>query len=309
METAKPSLAIRDLVKTYGPIRAVDSVSLDIFPGEIFGLLGPNGAGKTSLLECALGLRLPDSGSVHIAGLDARLHPAAVKRTIGAVLQSTALQDAITPREALNLFAAFYPRPIPSSQLLDRFSLTDKADARFETLSAGQRQRLALALAFVNDPTLLFLDEPTSGLDPQVRRDLHDSIRHSRAEGRSILLTTHYIEEAHTLCDRIAILHQGRIVATGTPGDLIARSPSHPRLIIRTARPLDLDALTRLPGVIAATETAGSVSLQTKDTGPAIIELVRYLAQTANELLDLQVKNPSLEDIFIALTGDSENPS
>jgi ABC-2 type transport system ATP-binding protein len=297
------SLVIRDLVKTYGLIRAVDSVSLQVFPGEIFGLLGPNGAGKTSLLECALGLRAADSGSVQIAGLDARQHPAAVKRAIGAVLQSTALQDAITPREALDLFAAFYRRPIPTSLLLERFSLAGKADARFETLSGGQRQRLALALAFVNDPTLLFLDEPTSGLDAQVRRDLHYAIRQFRAEGRSVLLTTHYIEEAHALCDRIAILHQGRIVATGTPDELIARSPSHPRLIIRAAHPLDLAALARLPGIIATGETGGFVILQTRETGPAIIELVRYLSQTSNELLDLQVKQPSLEDVFIELTG------
>jgi ABC-2 type transport system ATP-binding protein len=304
MDHVESTLALRDLVKTYGPIRAVDSVSLHVAAGEIFGLLGPNGAGKTSVLECALGLRLPDSGSVLIAGLDARAHGAQVKRTIGAVLQSTALQDAITPREALELFGAFYPRPIGAGPLLERFSLAEKADARFETLSAGQRQRLALALAFVNDPSLLFLDEPTAGLDPQVRRDLHESIRQFRAEGRSVLLTTHYIEEAHALCDRIAILHRGRIVATGTPEELIARSASHTRLIVRAARALDAAALGRLPGIISAAETHGAATVQTRDTGPAIIELVRYLGQSGNELLDLQVRKPSLEDVFIELTGE-----
>lgn len=309
MESAKPSLAIRDLVKSYGPIRAVDSVSFEIAPGEIFGLLGPNGAGKTSLLECALGLRQPDAGSIRIAGLDPREQPDAVKRSIGAVLQSTALQDAITPREALDLFAAFYSDPIPSARLLDRFSLADKAGARFETLSSGQRQRLALALAFVNDPRLLFLDEPTAGLDPQVRRELHETIRQFRAEGRSVLLTTHYIEEAHALCDRIAILHKGRIVAIGTPDELIARSTSHTRLIVRASRALDSAALTKLPGVIAVTESNGSISLRTRDTGPAVIELVQYLGQTGNELLDLHVKKPSLEDVFIELTGHPGEPS
>jgi ABC-2 type transport system ATP-binding protein len=302
-----PSLSIRDLLKTYGPLRAVDSVSLDVQAGEIFGLLGPNGAGKTSLIECALGLRAPDSGSIEIAGIDARANPAAVKRAIGAVLQSTALQDAITPREALDLFAAFYPRPIPAEKLIERFSLAEKADARFETLSAGQRQRLALALAFVNDPRMLFLDEPTSGLDPRVRRELHDCIRQFRAEGRSVLLTTHYIEEAHALCDRIAILHRGRIIAQGTPEQLIARSASRARLIVRAARPLDHAALARLPGVLAVIETAGAVSLQTPETAPAIIELVNYLARTGNELLDLQVKRPSLEDVFIELTRDEDS--
>ena len=304
MRTPDPSLAIRDLVKTYGPIRAVDSVSLDLAPGEILGLLGPNGAGKTSLLECALGLRRPDSGSIRIAGLDALAQPSAVKRRIGAVLQSTALQDAITPREALNLFGAFYANAVPSATLLDRFGLLGKSSARFETLSGGERQRLALALAFVNDPSLLFLDEPTAGLDPQVRRALHASIRQFRDEGRAVLLTTHYIEEAHALCDRIAIMHHGRIVATGAPDELIARSTSHTRLIVRAAQKLDPAALATLPGILAATETDGAVLLQTRDTGPAIIELVRYLALTRNELLDLQVKKPSLEDVFLQLTAE-----
>jgi ABC-2 type transport system ATP-binding protein len=308
METASPSLEIRDLVKTYGPVRAVDSVSFYVGKGEILGLLGPNGAGKTSLLECALGLRVPDSGSVRIGGLDPRAHPAAVKRGIGAVLQSTALQDAITPREALELFAAFYPRAVPVERLLERFSLAGKAGARFETLSSGQRQRLALALAFVNDPALLFLDEPTSGLDPQVRRELHETIRQFRAEGRSVLLTTHYIEEAHALCDRIAILHRGRIVAGGTPDELIAHSTSLPRLLVRAARPLDLAALGRMPGILAAAESDGAAALQIRETGPAIIELMRHLDQTGNELLDLQVRKPSLEDVFIELTGESGDP-
>ncbi len=305
MEPAESRLAICDLVKSYGPVRAVDSVSLDVAAGEIFGLLGPNGAGKTSLVECALGLRRQDSGSVHITGLDAREHPAAVKRRIGAVLQSTALQDAITPREALELFAGFYSKATSPGLLLERFGLIEKAGAPFETLSGGERQRLALALAFVNDPAMLFLDEPTSGLDPQVRRELHEAIRQFRAEGRSVLLTTHYIEEAEALCDRIAILHRGRIVAAGRPEELIARSRSHTRVIVRATRDLDAAALEHLPGIIAAAQTGGRVSLQTRDTGPAIIELVKYLARTNNELLDLEVKKPSLEDVFIELTGGS----
>jgi ABC-2 type transport system ATP-binding protein len=276
-----------------------------VAPGEIFGLLGPNGAGKTSLIECVLGLRQADSGSVRIEGLDAKANPAAVKMRIGAVLQATALQDAITPREALELFGAFYPKPVPAAQLLSRFGLEEKARARFETLSGGQRQRLALALAFVNDPKVLFLDEPTSGLDPQVRRGLHDTIRQFRAEGRSVLLTTHYIEEAHALCDRIAILHQGRVVATGTPEALIARSPANTRVVIRTARDPDRTALDGLPGIISATKEDGTFILQTQDSGPAIIQLVNYLAATNNELLDLQVRKPSLEDVFIEYTGEA----
>jgi ABC-2 type transport system ATP-binding protein len=304
MDAPEPSLSVRDLVKAYGPVRALEGVSFDVARGEIFGLLGPNGAGKTTLIECALGLRQTDRGSVEIEGLDAMSNSKAVKRRIGAVLQSTALQDAITPREALGLFAAFYPSPLPCAALLDRFGLTEKANARFETLSGGQRQRLALALAFVNDPALLFLDEPTSGLDPQVRRELHESIRQFRVEGRSVLLTTHYIEEAEALCDRIAILHRGRIVAAGTPDELIARSASHTRIIIRTTQGTNPAGLATLPGVISTSVFHDTITLQTRETGPAIIELVRHLAATNNELLDLQVRKPSLEDVFIELTGE-----
>ena len=196
----------------------MEGISFEVGAGEIFGLLGPNGAGKTSAVECILGLREPDGGIITVCGMDARREPAAVKRRIGAALQSTALQDQITPREALRLFGAFYQDSVPPGELLERFDLVEKADARFETLSGGQRQRLALALAFVNRPEVLFLDEPASGLDPQARRDLHESIRGFRREGRAVLLTTHYIEEAHALCDRLAILDQGRIVATGAAG-------------------------------------------------------------------------------------------
>jgi ABC-2 type transport system ATP-binding protein len=307
MDSALPSLEIRELVKNYGALAAVDHVTLEVHPGEVFGLLGVNGAGKTTLLECALGLREPDAGGIRIGGIDARAEPAKVKQMIGAVLQSTALQDVITPREALELFSAFYPRragQVTPRVLLERFGLMDKEDSRFETLSGGERQRLALALAFVNDPRILFLDEPTAGLDPQVRRELHACIRRFREEGRAVFLTTHYIEEAHALCDRIAILHRGRIVASGTPEELIARSNSRTRLIVRTTRPLDPVRLAALPGIIAAEPgDDGSAVLRITETGPVIIEIVRYLAASGNELADLQVRKPSLEDVFIELTG------
>jgi len=304
MDNPEPSLVICDLVKSYGSIRGVDGVSFSVSEGEIFGLLGPNGAGKTSLLECALGLREADGGSVRIGGLDAREHPREVKLRIGAVLQSTALQDAITAREALELFGEFYPNGVPAERLLERFGLMEKAGAPFETLSGGERQRLALALAFVNDPKLLFLDEPTSGLDPQVRRELHEDIRRFRAEGRSVLLTTHYIEEAHALCDRIAILHRGRIVAMGRPDELVGRSASCTRVIVQAAKGLDAGTVGGLAGVIAAAEVEGKLVVETQDTGRAIIELVQYLGRTGTELMDLQVRKPSLEDVFIELTGD-----
>jgi ABC-2 type transport system ATP-binding protein len=210
-------IILRDLVKRYGPVEAVRGVSFEVADGEIFGLLGPNGAGKTTTLECTIGLRQQDGGSISLCGIDAATGRGPIKRRIGAVLQSTALQDQITPREALKLFGAFYEKRADPEKLIVRFSLGEKADAPFDSLSGGQKQRLALALAFVNEPEVLFLDEPTAGLDPQSRRELHQSILKMKQEGVTVLLTTHYIEEAHLLCDRIAIIDHGRIIATGSP--------------------------------------------------------------------------------------------
>src|SRR3954452_10415207 len=231
-------VVVHDLQKRYDDVLAAQGVSFGIEGGEIFGLLGPNGSGKTTTLECVIGLRQPDAGRIEICGLDARQHPKAVKEKIGAVLQTIALQDKITPREALELFASFYKRTIAAPDLLERFALGEKADSPFDSLSAGQRQRLAVALAFVNDPELIFLDEPTAGLDPQSRRDLHSEIVHMKGEGRTVLLTTHQIAEAEHLCDRIAILHRGRVVAAGTPRELIAQSTAATTVTLVTIQPL-----------------------------------------------------------------------
>ena len=296
-------LIVRDLVKRYGALEAVRGVSFEVAPGEIFGLLGPNGAGKTSIVECVLGLRRPDGGSIHFGDIAALAAPERVKPLIGAALQATALQDRLTPREALRLFGAFYPRRLEPAALLERFSLTAKAEAPFGTLSAGQRQRLALALAFVHEPAALFLDEPTAGLDPQARRDLHGSIRQLRAEGRLVLLTTHDLAEARELCDRVAILDGGRIIAAGRPEELIARSQPAARVELRTARPLDLAALVGLPSAADAKVSGGEARFQTSAVGPAVIELVRLLEAQGNELLDLRVSRPTLEDAFLELTG------
>jgi ABC-2 type transport system ATP-binding protein len=208
---------VTNLIKHYGSLTAVDGISLEVHAGEIFGLLGPNGAGKTTTIECILGLRTPDSGAIIIDNIDAIAEPERIKQMIGAQLQATALQDKLTPREALKFFGAFYRNAIKPSQLIERFSLTEKADAPFDSLSGGQKQRLALALAFVNDPRLIFLDEPTAGLDAQSRRDLHGDILKLKADGKTVVLSTHYIEEAHRLCARIAIINAGKIVAMGTP--------------------------------------------------------------------------------------------
>jgi ABC-2 type transport system ATP-binding protein len=216
------AIAVSGLSHRYGAVQAVDGISFEVAAGEIFGLLGPNGAGKTTTLESVLGLVAPDHGRITIAGIDARADLRAARARTGAVLQSAGLQDKITPREALDLFAAFYSAPLATDDLLARFGLTEKATARFEALSGGQKQRLALALAFVGDPQVLVLDEPTTGLDPQMRREVQDHILAMKDSGRAILLATHDMEEAARLCDRVAIIARGRIAATGSPRQLMA---------------------------------------------------------------------------------------
>ena len=224
MKNDSASVVVDHITKKFGEFTAVNDLSLSVSAGRIFGLLGPNGAGKTTTLESILGLTQPDQGRIEICGIDARTAPRQAREKIGAVLQATGLQDKITPREALNLFAAFYPAPIASGILLERFGLTQKADAAYETLSGGQKQRLALALAFAGDPQVLLLDEPTTGLDPQIRREVQDHITSLKANGRALLLSTHDMDEAARLCDRVAVIADGRIVATGAPRELIADS-------------------------------------------------------------------------------------
>ncbi|MBA2587328.1 MAG: ABC transporter ATP-binding protein [Alphaproteobacteria bacterium] len=218
------ALTVAGLSRRHGAVQAVDGIAFEIAVGEVFGLLGANGAGKTTIIECVLGLVRPDAGSIHICGVDARADVQAARAKTGAVLQATELPDKITPREALEVFGAFYSQPLNSDALLDRFGLREKQDAAYESLSGGQKQRLALALVFVGDPQLLVLDEPTAGLDIQMRRELHDHIRDMKAAGRAVLLATHDMDEAAQLCDRIAVIAGGKIVAMGAPAELIGGS-------------------------------------------------------------------------------------
>jgi ABC-2 type transport system ATP-binding protein len=300
------ALAVKNLEKSYGPLKAVRGITFDVRAGEIFGLLGPNGAGKTSTLECIIGLRTPDAGTVTLCDLDALRHPRQVKERIGVALQATALPDKISPREALRLFASFYKRPVSVDDLIRRFSLTEKADAKFETLSGGQKQRLAIALALVNDPDVLFLDEPTAGLDPQSRRDLHDVIRHTRAAGKTVVLTTHYIEEAQQLCDRLAVIDGGQIIASGTPAELIASAKAPPHVTFTALVAPDVGRLQTLAAVTAAKVTQQTATLHTTQPGQTIIDLVNLLqSDPQNELIELAIHKPSLEDVFIELTGRS----
>ncbi|HYE21624.1 MAG TPA: ABC transporter ATP-binding protein [Tepidisphaeraceae bacterium] len=299
-----PTVSVQSLLKSYGPLTAVDDVSFDALPGEIFGILGPNGAGKTTTIECTVGLRTPDSGAISLAGLDARRSPRQIKQRIGVTLQATTLPDKITPREALRLFASFYDNPERPDDLIARFSLTEKADAKFETLSGGQKQRVAIALAVINRPAVLFLDEPTAGLDPQARRELHDVIRAARAAGQTVVLTTHYIEEAQALCDRLAVIDRGRVIARGTPAQLVAGAKALPRVAFTSTRPVPEVRLRQLAGVTSVQPSTTSATLTTSAPPQTIIDLVKVLdADPGNELIDLQIHKPSLEDVFIELTG------
>lgn len=302
-------VVVRDLRKSYAGVEAVRGVSFTIEAGEIFGLLGPNGAGKTTTVECLVGLREPDAGELEVCGFDARRQPHEVKQAIGVALQSTSLQDKITPREALRLFGSFYRERASPAELLERFALNEKADARFETLSGGQRQRLAIALAFVNRPKLVLLDEPTTGLDPQSRHELHAAIRRMKHDGYTVLFTTHYLDEAELLCDRVAIIDRGSIVAQGAPRELIAQSKGALAVALVTARPVERARIAALPAVEGLEDGAASATefrFHTTDANATLAALVRALAEAGVELVDLQVRKATLEDVFLRLTGAKE---
>ena len=303
MEKSSLRLAVHDLRKRYGPVEAVRGVSFEVREGEILGLLGPNGAGKTTTVECVIGLREPDAGSIDICGLDARRRPREVKQKIGAALQTTALQDKITPREALRLFGSFYDRRADPDELIDRFALVEKANSPFETLSGGQRQRLALALAFVNKPEIVFLDEPTAGLDPQSRRELHAQIVRTRSEGHAILLTTHDLEEAQQLCDRVAIIDHGRIVAAGSPRELMAQSQSSQSVSLVTSRPLERDHFLSLPEIGEVNAEGERVRFTTSDVNRTLRELLTLAEAEGVDIVELHVEKATLEDVFLELTG------
>ena len=296
-------LVVRGLEKRYGSVDAVRDVSFDVPDGAIVGLIGPNGAGKTTTVECVIGLREPDAGTIEVAGIDARSRPREVKQRIGAALQTTSLQDRITPREALQLFGSFYRRPAAPSALIERFGLEEKADAPFESLSGGQRQRLALALAFVNHPELLFLDEPTTGLDAQSRRDLHGEIARMKREGHTVLLTTHDLDEAQALCDRLAVIHRGVIVASGATADILATSRATPLVTATVDRPAPAALLAGLPGIQDAVVEGRTIRFRAERAADAVAALLALLRESGIELAELHVQRATLEDVFLELTG------
>jgi ABC-2 type transport system ATP-binding protein len=296
-------LQVENLVKRYGDVEAVRGVSFSVEEGEVFGLLGPNGAGKTSTVEVLEGLRTRDSGRVAVCGLDPQRNSQALKHEIGAALQSTALPDKLRVMEALRLFASFYKRRRNLEELLERFGLEEKRHAFYSQLSGGQKQRLALAMALVNDPKLLFFDEPTAGLDPQVRREIYDVIEELKRDKKTILMTTHYIEEAERLCDRVAIIDHGKVIALGTPRELKTRSGGTTRIEVRLSQPESNGTLRNLEGVVDARELDGTYVLHSERPPQTIVSLVKHLEAEGNELVSLEIATPSLEDVFIEMTG------
>ena len=298
-------ITVRDLRKSYDKLEAVKGIEFHVGAGEVFGLLGPNGAGKTSTVEILEGLRSRSSGEAVVLGFDPDRQKRQLKDRIGVCLQATNLPAKIRTQEALDLFASFYSRRMNSEQLLKRLQLWDKRDAYYETLSGGQKQRLALAMSLVNDPQLLFLDEPTTGLDPQIRLEIHSLIEELKAEQRTVLLTTHYIEEAERLCDRVAIMDEGKIVAMGTPKELQQQSKGQSRIQINVAAPLQRETLPAWPDAIETILNGDGREMTVYSNRPArtLFEIMKWLDQQGLQLDDVHLKRPTLEDVFVELTG------
>jgi len=302
-----PIIDIHGLVKRYGTFTAVDGIDLSVEYDEIFGILGPNGAGKTTTLEMIEGLRVPEEGSITVDGMDAVRESNRVRPIIGVQLQTTALFEYLSSAELIELFAGLYESDASSAKvdrLLGMVDLREKAKSQVNTLSGGQRQRLSIALALVNDPKVVFLDEPTIGLDPGARRDLWQMIRDIRADGTTVVLTTHYMEEAEVLCDRVAVMDRGRVIACDTPGALIAALGIEATVRARiTGGSMDPAELRSLPAVLAASIEDDRIALQTRDVQSTLIGLLRLVEARGVTLAEMTSQQSTLEDVFLSLTG------
>ncbi|MDA0635739.1 ABC transporter ATP-binding protein [Nonomuraea sp. MCN248] len=296
-----PVIEVRNLHKRYDDKVAVDDVSLTVQEGEIFGILGPNGAGKTTTVECVEGLRTPDRGEIRVLGLDPLRGRAELTRRLGVQLQAGHLPERLQVAEALELYSSFYPEPADWRALLDGLGLAEKAKTRYAKLSGGQKQRLSIALALVGNPRVAILDELTTGLDPQARRDTWDLIEGVRSRGVTIVLVTHFMEEAERLCDRLALIDAGRVVTVDTPAGLTERARAGQRIRFRPSRPLDERLLTSLPDVSAVTRRGELVIVDGNDD--ALNAVTTVLARNGIVAEQLRVEQASLEDAFVQLTG------
>jgi ABC-2 type transport system ATP-binding protein len=294
-------IEVDGLVKRYGDYTAVDGISFAVEQGEIFGILGPNGAGKTTTVECVEGLRTPNGGTISVCGLDPQRDEGELRQILGAQLQESELPDKLKVGEAMELYSSFYREPADWRELVDVLNLGTKLGTQFRRLSGGQKQRLSIALALLGNPKVAVLDELTTGLDPQARRDVWDLIEHIRDRGVTILLVTHFMEEAERLCDRLALIDSGRVVAVDTPAGLVSKVDDQQRIRFRPSAPLDYALLTDLPEV-STVERAGS-QLVVTGTGNLLLAVTTVLARNQITVADLRVEQTTLDDAFVALTG------
>jgi ABC-2 type transport system ATP-binding protein len=295
---------VHQLTKSYGDVRAVQGIDLEVQSGQIFAMLGPNGAGKSTTVEILEGLRLRDGGDVSVLGIDPSRNANQLKSRIGVVLQQTAFPNKIRVREVIELYGRLYNSNPNTKELLEKFALVEKANSFYSDLSGGQKQKLALILAMINDPPIIFLDEPTTGVDAHSRRAIHDWLRQLRSEGRTVFLTTHYIHEAEQLADRIAIVARGKVIREGTMEEIGKGLAVDSEIRVVAHRPLNRDALSRLPGVRSVSGENGSATLEVQSPAQAVTAIVRYLDSENNELVDIAVKRPTLEDVFLKVTGE-----
>jgi ABC-2 type transport system ATP-binding protein len=294
-------IEVHDIVKGYDGRVAVDGISFDVEEGEIFAILGPNGAGKTTTVESIAGLRKPDSGSIRVLGLDPQHDRAVLRQQVGVQLQESQLPDQLRVWEALDLYASFYEHPADWERLIDDLGLASQRKTAFGKLSGGQKQRLSIALALVGDPRIAILDELTTGLDPQARRDTWDLIEGVRDRGVTVVLVTHFMEEAERLADRIAVIDAGKVVALGTPTGIVDRVDAEQRLRFRPSVPFDESILTRLPEVRSVTHAGPA--LVVAGTGNLVHAVTAVLARNDIVAFDLRIEQADLDDAFIALTG------
>ncbi|MFI7603817.1 ABC transporter ATP-binding protein [Micromonospora sp. NPDC049366] len=296
-----PVIEVTNLHKRYGDLVAVDDVSFTVAAGEIFGVLGPNGAGKTTTVECLAGLRVPDGGGVSVLGLDPRRDASRLRHRVGVQLQESQLPDRLRVGEALELYASFYRDPADPARLIDELGLGGKRDTPYRKLSGGQKQRLSVALALVGNPEIAILDELTTGLDPQARRDTWGLVERIRDRGVTVVLVTHFMEEAERLCDRVAVIDAGRVVALDTPAGLVSTVAPEQRVRFRPSAPVDDRLLTELPEVSGVTRSG--TQLVVTGTGDLLHAVTAVLARSGIVAADLRLEQSTLDDAFVELTG------
>ncbi|WP_090831655.1 MULTISPECIES: ABC transporter ATP-binding protein [unclassified Bacillus (in: firmicutes)] len=299
----KVLIIVKNLVKKYGDFTAVNGVEFTVQKGEVFGLLGPNGAGKTTTIEMLVGLRKPDSGTAELAGFDLIKEQKQIKDVIGIQLQSTSLFELLTVKEIIEMYASFYPTHLSIPDLIDEMILTEKKNDRVKGLSGGQKQRLAIALALIHDPQIIFLDEPTTGLDPQARRTLWDIVLNLKARGKTVVLSTHYMDEAHVLCDRIGIMDRGNLIALDTPDGLVKSLQSDSAVEFKSIGQLSEETLLELASVKQVGIREDVYTLYTDHLQETLTDLITFSSNSDIQFSDLRTRTATLEDVFIHMTG------